>query len=115
MTHIDSYSFGLMIVDGKTYSSDLIIFPGKIIPNWRRKSGHSLCVEDIEEVFSYKPEIVVIGKGADCCMEVPSELKKIFAGKHIKLIAENTQKASELFNEYVSRGEKVAGLFHLTC
>lgn len=104
-----------MVVDGKKYSADLIIFPHKIISNWWRKEGHSICIDDIEDVLQYNPEILVIGKGANSCMEVSPELKKVFADKNIKLVEEDTQKACVLFNKYISDGKKAVGLFHLTC
>jgi hypothetical protein len=31
---IDSYSFGVMKVDGKEYRQDLIVFPDKVRSNW---------------------------------------------------------------------------------
>jgi hypothetical protein len=52
---IDSYSFGVMKVEGAEYSSDLIILGDSIRPNWWRKDGHSLVMEDIEQVLEFRP------------------------------------------------------------
>jgi len=58
---IESYAFGRMDVDGRPYTSDLIIFADRINDSWWRKTGHKLCLEDIEDVFKEKPEVLVIG------------------------------------------------------
>ena len=42
MNIIEQYRFGKMRINGKDYSSDLIIFFDTIETNWRRKKGHSL-------------------------------------------------------------------------
>jgi hypothetical protein len=61
---IDNYSFGKISIDGKTYSSDVIIFPERVHDSWWRKEGHSLCLEDIQDVFDYLPEVLIIGRGS---------------------------------------------------
>jgi len=39
---IEHYSFGRIVIDGKEYTKDLIIYPDKIRANWWRKEGHKL-------------------------------------------------------------------------
>lgn len=112
---IDSYSFGSMTVDGKPYEADLIIFPDRIKSNWWRKEGHSLGIEDLDEVINYKPEILVVGKGASSCMGIPSSTKKALKEKQIDLIDENTEIATRLFNEQIKKCKRIVGAFHLTC
>ena len=113
--HIDSYSFGSMTVDGRMYTSDLIIFPNKIISDWWREEGHSLCMGDLKDVMGYRPDILVVGKGASGCMNVPESIREKLEAEQIELIAENTEKACEIFNEQVQEGKRVVGAFHLTC
>jgi len=48
MPNIDYYDFGVIIVDGRKYSRDLIITPKRIISNWWRVEGHKLCLEDLK-------------------------------------------------------------------
>ena len=43
---IDSYSFGRIVINGKTYTSDVIIFPDKVDASWWRKEGHLLQLAD---------------------------------------------------------------------
>lgn len=111
---IQSYSFGRMVVDGQTYTSDLIIFPEKIKDSWWRKSGHRLCLEDLEDVLKEEPEVLVIGTGFYGLMKAEEEVKREAEAKGIALIIEKTEQAVENFNELASK-RKTIGAFHLTC
>ncbi len=115
MNLIESYSFGSITINGQTYHEDLIVFPGKIKRNWRRKEGHNLFPSDLKDVFSFEPEILVIGKGANGIMKFPDSTKKEIEEKGIKVIAQNTGKAFKTFNKRLKEGKKVIGAFHLTC
>ena len=112
---IDSYSFGVMKIDGAEYRSDLIVFPDRIRSDWWRKQGHSLAIEDLDDVLDFKPEVLVVGKGASGLLEIPPSTKKLLQQAGIEVIAENTGRAWGLFNEQIEKGRKVAGAFHLTC
>jgi len=119
---IDSYSFGVMKVDGVEYSADLIVFASRgagsldrIKSNWWRKQGHSLAIEDIDDVFDFKPDVLIVGIGASGLMQIPASTKKALQEEAIVLIAENTGRAWQLFNEQIQKGKKAVGAFHLTC
>jgi hypothetical protein len=112
---IDSYSFGSMIVNGKIYNQDLIVFPDKIISSWWRQEGHFLKVEDLDEVLSYKPEILVVGTGASGVMKISESVREKLKKSSITLIDLNTSQAYKVFNGKIAEGKKVAGAFHLTC
>jgi len=111
---IDDYDFGRIVIDGKTYTSDVIVFPERIQESWWRKQGHSLCREDIKEILAEKPDILVVGTGAYGMMAVPPETARAVDEKGIKLLAGKTASACRLFNSAAGRG-KVIGAFHLTC
>lgn len=112
---IDTYSFGSMTVDGKAYDSDLIIFPDRIKSDWWRREGHSLAIEDLEEVIEYKPQVLIVGTGASGVMNIPASTKKELKRKNIELIDRTTSLAYKIFNGYIEQGKKVVGAFHLTC
>ena len=112
---IDSYSFGVMKVDGTEYTADLIVFPDKVRANWWRRQSHSLAVEDLDDVLGFKPEVLVIGKGASGLMEIPPSTEKVLQEEGIEVIAKSTGQAWGLFNEQIEKGRKVMGAFHLTC
>ncbi|UCC38504.1 MAG: hypothetical protein JSV96_11780 [Candidatus Aminicenantes bacterium] len=111
---IESYAFGRMVIDGHPYTSDLIIFPGKINDSWWRISGHSVALKDIEGAFLEEPEVIIIGTGYSGLMKVEEEVKSLARSKGIELIIEKTEKATQAFNT-ISTQKKAIGAFHLTC
>ncbi len=113
--HIDSYSFGSMTVDGRTYTTDLIVFPDRVRSNWWRQEGHSLSMEDLKEVMEYKPDVLIVGKGASGYLEVPASTREALRAENIELIDRDTDSACIAFNEAIKEGKKAAGVFHLTC
>jgi len=111
---IDSYKFGKMVVEGVEYEKDLIILPGRILPNWRRKTGHIFTPEDFVEVLTEDLEVIVLGLGAYGLVKVESELMEIFRSKGVECAALPTGEAVKVFNEKAA-ARKTAGAFHLTC
>ena len=114
MNVIDSYQFGLIVVNGKKYTSDVIIFPDRVRDNWRRKTGHQLCLDDIAEVLTENPEVLVVGTGASALMEVLPEAQQAVDARGIELIAEATDKACNTYNQ-LCQSQKVVAALHLTC
>lgn len=112
---INAYTYGLMTVDTKIYLKDLIIFPRKIKPNWWRKEGHVLNIDDLTEVIESKPEVLIVGTGDSGFMQVPIATKSALKEKNIEVIAKDTHQAVQLFNEQIQMGKNVVGAFHLTC
>jgi len=112
---INSYSFGSITINSKSYQKDIIVFPEKVRPNWIRIKGHSLELADLAEIIDYNPETLIIGTGAYGSMTVPSSTKDALSRRKIKLIAEDTKKACTLFNENIKNNIKTVGAFHLTC
>jgi len=112
---IDQYKFGMIIIDGKLFNKDLIIFPDRILQNWQRQEGHSLVIEDLKEVIKFNPNFLIIGTGANGVMQVPDATLQSLLQLKIKVICEITPDACNTFNKLISQQEKVAGAFHLTC
>jgi len=111
---IDSYQFGLIVVNGKKYTSDVIIFPDRVRDNWWRKTGHQLCLKDIAEVITANPEVLIIGTGASGSMKVLPEVERGVETQGIKLIAEATAKACHTYNQ-LCYAQRVVAALHLTC
>jgi len=103
-----------MVISGKAYTSDLIIFPDRIDPSWWRKSGHRLCVEDLKDVLQEDLEVLVVGTGYTGVMKVKKEVTQYTKSHGIELIIEKTKKAVERYNSIFSQ-KKTIGAFHLTC
>ncbi|MFB0544205.1 MAG: Mth938-like domain-containing protein [Asgard group archaeon] len=111
---IESYGFGKIVIDAKTYTKDVIIFPDRVKDNWWRKEGHRLAKEDIEEVIREKPEVLVVGTGYYNKMSVPKETWEYIESHGIELKVAETGEARKLFNE-LSDKKKVVAALHLTC
>jgi len=114
MNNIDSYRFGEIVINGKKYSSDVIIFPDKVRENWRRKVGHELRLDDITDVIDENPEVLLVGTGASGMMKVMPEVEKSTQAHGIKLIAEPTKEACDIYNQ-LCQSSKLVAAFHVTC
>ena len=114
---IDSYGFGVMVINGRRYTSDVIVFPEKVIDGWWRREGHKICVEDLKKILEHKPspEVLVIGTGYFGLVKVDEEVKRLLKTRKIELIAKPTKEAYKTFNDLLKSGRNVAGAFHLTC
>ncbi|KPJ60040.1 MAG: hypothetical protein AMJ46_08920 [Latescibacteria bacterium DG_63] len=111
---IDSYEFGEIIVDGKTYNSDVIIYPDRVQGDWWRKEGHKLSVEDVKDIVAAKPEVLIVGTGYSGSLAVLSKTKHFLESENIEVLAYNTRKACRKYNE-LSRAKRVVAALHLTC
>ena len=111
---IESYSFGQILINGKKYNSDLIIFKDRINDSWWRKEGHNLHIDDIQEIINKKPEIIIIGTGSFGLMNVSSDLKKYLESMGIEVIIKKTKDACDEYNTLYKK-KKVIAAFHLTC
>ncbi len=112
--HIDDYAFGRIVIEGRTYTSDVIVYPDKVDPSWWRKEGHLLQKVDLVDAIGAGPGIVVIGTGNQGVMKVPDNTVSFLESKGIRVIMEKTARAVEIFNEE-SKKVKTVGAFHLTC
>lgn len=114
MDEISSYSFGSITVRGKTYTSDVIIYPDRVDSSWWRKDGHNLAVEDLEDVLRERPSLLIVGTGASGVMRVPGETVRFLESRGIEVKAGRTAEAVELFNR-APGDRKVVAALHLTC
>ena len=112
---IENYSFGSITISEKQYTSDLKIINGQVYPNWRRKSGHTVDVEDVTDILNAAPDYLVIGSGKMGFVKVSAGLKRKLADRGIEVVVERSRKAIETFNRLYGEGKNVAGGFHLTC
>lgn len=115
MTIIQHYEFGKIIIDGKIYTSDLKIISGKVVPNWWRKEGHKLYLEDIKDVINAHPKVLIIGCGANSVMEVSYEVVEYCRKNNIDIHILDSYSAVKLFNSISEKKENIAFCIHLTC
>jgi hypothetical protein len=104
-----------MIIEGIMYTSDLIIYPDRrVTDSWWRKSGHRLCLDDIDGLIRSGPQVIIAGTGVNGLMKPEKDLEQLLDQKGIRFIAEPTPKAAETYNNLLSKTQ-VGACFHLTC
>jgi hypothetical protein len=110
---IDSTGFGEISINGKTYYSDMTVFwNGQV--SYRSKE-HVIELGELLGVLKKGAKVVVIGLGQNGACRIAPEVEQWAGDKGIGLYKESTPKAIEIFNGFVARGKKVAGIFHVTC
>ena len=110
---IEQCAFGSMVINQRTYASDLMIFPdGRVMDNWRRVAGHRLAWADIEELVACEPDVIVAGTGL---MRLKRDLVQMLTARGIELVSARTRTAAKEFNRLNQTTKKVAACFHLTC
>ena len=107
------YSFGRLTVDGHEHRRDLIVLPDRVVPDWWRREGHSLAMEDLDEVVDELPERLVLGVGAQSQLRpdpaVIAALER--PGVHVECLP--TDAAVRRYGELDER--RTAAALHLTC
>ena len=112
---IETSSFGLLVINGKTYNSDLVIYPdGHIVDAWYRKKCHGLSSDDINQLIESEPDIIIAGTGVSGMVKPEQGLEEQLQQKGIEFISAPNQKAIEIYNELSSK-RRVGACFHLTC
>ena len=111
---IEHYSFGKIVIDSKTFTSDVIIYPGRVDASWWRKQGHYLQADDLADIIRARPDMLIVGTGYSGVMTVPEETVRFVVSKGIEIRVERTGKAVELYNSAKKKGVVIAAL-HLTC
>jgi len=112
---ISDFSFGWIVANGQICNNDIKIVQGTLVPDWWRKSGHAVEIEDVQDALDTEPEILVIGTGQPGYMRIADSLKEHLAENNVKLIEEPTPKAVETFNRLFKEGRRVSGGFHVGC
>lgn len=112
---ITEFSFGTIVANGQTCNNDIKIVQGALVPDWWRKSGHSVEIEDVQDALDADPEILIIGRGQPGYMRITDSLRRYLQKNNIKLIEEPTSDAVKTFNRLFGQGKRVSGGFHVGC
>lgn len=111
---IDSYAFGHIVIDGRSYNSDVIVLPDRVIDGWWREDGHSVEVAELDEALRAKPEVLIIGTGCYGVMAVPEATAAYVRARGIELIILDTAAAVAQF-KLICGARRTAAALHLTC
>jgi hypothetical protein len=110
---IEGYSFGRVLVDGREETADVVVLPGRVLRNWRRREGHSLVIEDLEEVLDDLPERLLIGTGADGRMFPDPVTLELLRERGVEVETLRTDEAVRRYGEL--NPAATAAALHLTC
>lgn len=102
-----------MVVDGTEHRRDLIVLPRRVVPDWWRKEGHSLALEDLDDVSEELPERLVLGCGAEGRLKPDPAVLEALRRRGVEVEAMPTAEAVRRYGELDP--ERTAGAFHLTC
>lgn len=116
---IEYPSFGRIIIDGKTYDQDVVVYPSGRIEKrkkWLSKdkhgTSHKLDPDELREYLTEDFDVLLVGTGAWGRLSLLPESRELVANKEI--IEKPTGDAVELFNELHGK-RKVLAIFHITC
>ena len=110
---IEGYSFGRVLVDGEEHTKDVIVLPRRVVGDWWRRDGHSLVLEDLEEVLDELPERLILGTGAHGRMQPGPGVIEQLRDRAVEVESLPTPDAIERFGR-LDPGRTAAAL-HLTC
>ena len=60
---IESYSTGMIYINGERLTSSLIVSPLLLIKTWPPKSFTDIAQQHIEQIIQLRPEIIILGTG----------------------------------------------------
>jgi len=112
---VDDYRFGHIEIGGRSYDTDLIITPERVVDGWWRRSGHKLEVADLEAVLDACPDTLIIGCGYYGRMQVPQATRAFLEQRGIRIEVGTTSEAVSRFNQLQQAAARVVAALHLTC
>ena len=119
MAKIGKLSFGSIIIGGKKYRKDVLIFADGTVK--KRKGGflmfgsHNIKKEEIEELAQGEPEMIIIGTGTNDKASLAPEVENWAKGKNLNLLVQPSYEATAKLNESAAEKKKVAAFIHITC
>jgi hypothetical protein len=113
MARLEDYSFGRLTVDGQEHTRDLIVLPDRIVSGWWRREGHSLAMEDLDEVLDERPGQLVLGVGAHSQLRPDPAVIAELERRRVRVECLPTDAAVRRYGELDER--TTAAALHLTC
>jgi hypothetical protein len=116
VARIESYRPGRVVVDGVELNRDVIVLPNRVLRNWWRRDGHSLVIQDLDDVLEELPERLIVGCGYSGRLQPEPSVIEALAKRGVKVETLPTDEAVARFEELETRDPAaVAAALHLTC
>ena len=87
--------------------------PTRTVTNWRRRRGHELMLEDLEEILEELPERLLIGTGVEGRMRPDPSMVARLESTGVSVEALATHASVDRYRELSPR--HTAAALHLTC
>ena len=114
---ITHYSFGKMVINGKTHRSDLVILPGGEVSRWLFEvSSHEISADHLNRFISDPVNTIIIGKGFGGRAILTASAKELVKQLNSKGVTVHILQSSEavmLYNASPKAG--LLAFFHLNC
>ena len=116
---IQSHTWGELEIEGLGKHGDAKLWPGGGREwDWTETGTHhqpGIQPADVEELLSYKPEVIVLSRGRELRLETSSETLNLLRTQGIDVILEETSVAISKYNDLAAGSKRVAALIHSTC
>lgn len=106
---ITGYDSGWVEINKQRYSNNLIVLPNQLIQDWKPTNFQSIQAEDFEEIAALKPDVVLLGTGAQHQFIQP-KLCAALTKVGISLECMNTSAACRTYNILMAEGRNVAAM-----
>ena len=104
---IHSCSATAVRVNDREFTESFVLLPGQPMQPWPVTAGERLRTEHFSAVLAHKPELVVLGTGADLHLPDP-EVYGTLLGLEIGLEAMTTMAACRTYNLLAQDGRNIA-------
>jgi hypothetical protein len=116
MARIENYRPGHVTVDGAELRKDVIVLPDRVVPNWWRRDGHSLVIEDLSDVLDDLPEHLIVGCGYAGQLRPDPAVMEALSKRGVEVEALPTPDAVDRYAELEAQNPAaIAAALHLTC
>jgi hypothetical protein len=112
---VSSAGFGSIIINNRKYNQDVIISYRGLIEEIKLRNKHMISQREFNFLLVEEPEIIVIGRGYEGCLQVFPGASRLAEMKGAKIINLLTPNAIKTFNQLYENGKKVVAYIHPTC
>ena len=113
---IAGYRPGRVVVDGVEHTRDLIVLPDRVVADWWRRDGHSLAIDDLDDVIDELPERLILGCGYAGRLHPDPGVVDALRRRGTAVEALPTDEAVARYQEPAAANPTaIAAALHLTC
>lgn len=119
MAKVEKFDFGSIVIDGKSYGKDVLIFADGTVKErkgcfWKFGS-HDIKKGEIEEIARDAPEAIIVGTGTNGRAHLAPGIEGWAKERNLNLIVQPSEEAIARLHELTGQRKKVAALIHITC